>query len=108
MEDWCNVDNAALNIILKQGWVDKNTAVAKAFVQAVAKAAKLIQTNPTAATACSTAIFPNRSAKFNQLLAASAAQHLSKDGSISQACSTIPWSSCNKPIRRSSRLCRPI
>ena len=85
VEDWRDVDNAALNIIVKQGWVDKNPAVAKAFAQAVAKAARLIQTNPAAATAGSTAIFPNRSAKFNQLLAASAARHLSKDGSISQA-----------------------
>lgn len=85
VEDWRNVDNAALNVIVKQGWVDKNPAVAKAFVQAVVKAAKLIQTDPAAATAGSTAIFPNRSAKFNQLLAASAAKHLSRDGSVSQA-----------------------
>lgn len=85
VEDWRNVDNAALNVIVKQGWVDKNPAVAKAFVQAVVKAAKLIQTDPAAATAGSTAIFPNRSVKFNQLLAASAAKHLSRDGSVSQA-----------------------
>jgi NitT/TauT family transport system substrate-binding protein len=85
VEDWRGVDNAALNVIVKQSWVDKNPAVAKAFAQAVVKAAKLIQTDPAAATAASTLIFPNRSPRFNQLLAASAAKHLSRDGSISNA-----------------------
>jgi NitT/TauT family transport system substrate-binding protein len=85
VEDWRGVENAALNIIVKQSWVDKNPAVAKAFVQAVAKASRLIQTDPAAATAGSTLIFPNRSPRFNQLLAASAARHLSRDGSISNA-----------------------
>jgi NitT/TauT family transport system substrate-binding protein len=85
VEDWRGVENAALNVIAKQAWVDKNPALAKAFVQAVVKGAKLIQTDPAAATAASTVIFPNRSARFNQLLAASAAKHLSRDGSVSNA-----------------------
>ena len=85
LEDWRNVDNAALNVIGRQSWVDKNPAVARAFVQAVVKGAKLIQSNKVAAAAGATTIFPNRSPRFNQLLAESAAKHLSPDGGITNA-----------------------
>jgi NitT/TauT family transport system substrate-binding protein len=85
VEDWRQTENAALNVLGRQSWVDKNPAVARAFVQAVIKAAKQIQTDPAAAVAGVTTIFPDRSKRFNQLLAEAGAKHLSRDGSVSDA-----------------------
>ncbi len=85
VEDWRTLENAALNVIARQQWVDAHHDLAAAFVKAVAHGAALIQSDPAAAASATRLIFPERDDGFNAALAASGAAHLSKDGTISEA-----------------------
>jgi NitT/TauT family transport system substrate-binding protein len=82
--DWRTVEDAALNVIAHQQWVDAHHDVAVAFVKAVVRGAKLIQSDPAVAIAATHLIFPERDDGFNAALAASGAAHVSKDGSVSE------------------------
>lgn len=81
--DWRTTEAAALNVIARQEWIDRNRDVASGFVRAVAKGAKLIQSNRAAAVAGVRLIFPQKDEGFVEALADSAVGRLSKDGSIS-------------------------
>jgi NitT/TauT family transport system substrate-binding protein len=81
--DWRPTRYAALIVIGRQRWADANPALARGLVQAVGKAAQIIQTD-TAATAKSVKLlYPNFDDAHATAVAEAAKQRLSKDGSVS-------------------------
>jgi NitT/TauT family transport system substrate-binding protein len=81
--DWRPTRYAALIVIGRQRWADANPALAKGLVQAVGKAAQIIQTH-TAATAKSVKLlYPNFDDAHATEVAEAAKLRLSKDGSVS-------------------------
>ena len=84
VQEFRDIPNAALNVIVRQEWVTRNEAVAKGFAKAIARASVLIQNDLDAAAAGARQIFPNRNVEFNRELAKLGAQRLSKDASISE------------------------
>jgi len=102
--DWRTTEAAALNVIARQKWIDQNRDVAHAFVQAVAKGAKLIQADHRAAVAGVRQIFPEKDAGFVEALTSSSIERLSKDGSISP----IGFANTVEIIRQSDPALQPV
>jgi NitT/TauT family transport system substrate-binding protein len=72
-----------LVVIGRQRWADANPAIAKGLVRAVAKAARLIQTDSAATASSVKLLYPNFSDAQIREVAEAAKQRLSTDGSVS-------------------------
>jgi len=83
--DWRELEDAALVIIGRQEWVDKNPDLARRFVRAQKEASLLIQRDPKAATLGMKEIYATRPDDYIRKVVESTSRRLSKDGSISSA-----------------------
>lgn len=81
--DWRTLPYASLVVIGRQKWVDANSAEARRFVRAVARAARLVQTDSAAVARSAKLLYPTFSNQTLVEIAASAKARLSKDGSVS-------------------------
>jgi NitT/TauT family transport system substrate-binding protein len=81
--DWRTLEYPALVVIGRQQWVDANNAAAKRFVRAVARALRIVQTDPAAVARSAKILYPTFSNEALADIAASAKARLSKDGSVS-------------------------
>lgn len=81
--DWRTIEAAALNVIVRQDWVDRHRDIARGFLAAIVRAARLIQSDRAVAIAGTKLILPNKDDSFIAALAASAVGHISKDGGVS-------------------------
>jgi NitT/TauT family transport system substrate-binding protein len=81
--DWRTLRYPALVVIGRQKWVDANTDQAKRFVRAVARAARLVQTDSAAVARSAKVMYPTFSSQALAEIAASAKARLSTDGSVS-------------------------
>jgi NitT/TauT family transport system substrate-binding protein len=81
--DWRTMPYPALVAIGRQKWADGNPALAKGFVRAVTKAARLIQTDTAAAARSVKQLYPTYSEAAVTEIATAARERLSKDGSVS-------------------------
>lgn len=81
--DWRGIPYPALVVIGRQQWADRNPALARAFVRAVSKAARLIQADAGVTAKAVKALYPNFSDAAAAEIADSARSRLSKDGSVS-------------------------
>ena len=81
--DWRPMRYASLVVIGRQRWADANPAIAKGLVRAVAKAARLIQSDPAATASSVKLLYPNFNDAQVREVAEAAKQRLSTDGSVS-------------------------
>jgi NitT/TauT family transport system substrate-binding protein len=81
--DWRTLPYSSLVVIGRQKWVDANPGQARRFVRAVARAARLVQTDSAAVTRSAKVLYPTFSNETLAEIAASARARLSKDGSVS-------------------------
>lgn len=81
--DWRSMDYSALVVIGRQRWVTANPAVARGFVRAVSKAARLIQSDQRVVTQGVKTLFPTMSEQTTADVVVGAQKRLSKDGSVS-------------------------
>jgi len=81
--DWRPTRYASLVVIGRQRWADANPALARGLVRAVAKAARLIQTDTAATVRSVKLLYPNFNDAQALEIAEAAKERLSKDGSVS-------------------------
>jgi NitT/TauT family transport system substrate-binding protein len=81
--DWRTLHYPSLVVIGRQKWVDANSGEARRFVRAVARAARLVQTDSGAVARSAKLLYPTFSNEALAEIAASARARLSKDGSVS-------------------------
>jgi NitT/TauT family transport system substrate-binding protein len=81
--DWRTLQYPSLVVIGRQKWVEANSAEARRFVRAVARAASLVQTDSAAVARSAKLLYPTLSNQALAEIAASAKARLSKDGSVS-------------------------